>query len=193
MSSVKLNETRNKIQAERLSKSDAVFEALGSVDLASAHIGVAREHCRELLEKHPNALEIHRVVTHLTTIQSTLLDVGASIATARTHPRASAVAQQLNAHENISALERWIDEMEHRLPRLTKFVLPGAGLASSHLHVARASVRAAERRVCALLDHNTHAVDPDNVRYLNRLSDYLFTSARTAAARARDGDEFRTD
>ena len=79
----------------------------------------------------------------------------------------------------METLERWIDALDARLPKLTSFLLVSGGKASVFLHQARVVCRRAERRCVPLV--RAGAV-PDVVRvYLNRLSDYMFTAARFAA------------
>jgi cob(I)alamin adenosyltransferase len=73
-------------------------------------------------------------------------------------------------------LERWIDSLDQNLEPLRSFILPGGSPAGAALHMARAVCRRAERRVNALA--LAEPVDPSIVRYLNRLSDLLFTLAR---------------
>ncbi len=79
-------------------------------------------------------------------------------------------------------LEGWIDEMDAHLPPLTTFILPsGGGKAACALHVARATCRRAERRVFDVVD--VGAATQDAGKYVNRLSDFLFTAARFVAWR----------
>lgn len=165
--------TSQLFSGERRPKDDAVFKALGDTDELNAHIGVAVEYSRAAQNAFlPDKLE---------QIQSRLFDVGACIAT----PLTTASQSKKNRagafdEANVSALEEWIDEMDASLPLLTNFILPsGGGLASTHLHVARAVCRRAERRVVPLASAGD--VDASVMRYLNRLSDFLFVAARFSA------------
>ncbi|KAG7398965.1 hypothetical protein PHYBOEH_010070 [Phytophthora boehmeriae] len=171
--------TSQLFSGERRPKNDAVFQALGDTDELNAQIGVAVEQTRLAANEFlPPKLE---------QIQSRLFDLGACVATPLTS--ASDTKQQRTGvfdEANVTQLELWIDEMDVELPPLKSFILPsGGGLASTHLHVARAVCRRAERSVVPLVA----ARDVDGVvqRYLNRLSDFLFVSARFAAVR--DGKE----
>jgi cob(I)alamin adenosyltransferase len=78
--------------------------------------------------------------------------------------------------EDIRALERQIDEWEEELPPLKQFILPGGSAPGAMLHLARTVARRAERR-CVALAH-AEPVDPQVIRYLNRLSDLCFVMAR---------------
>ncbi|KAL0480211.1 cob(I)alamin adenosyltransferase [Acrasis kona] len=163
--------TSSLFNGKRVKKDDLVFEALGSVDELNAQIGLAREYGLQV----NNGLE-----EMLSIIQSRLLDVGASVATPIDNSSEAKLARVHFDESNVDQLEKWIDEMDHRLPALKNFILPSGGLASSQLHVARTVCRTAERRVVPLVreDHVQDVIQ----RYLNRLSDYLFVAARTAAA-----------
>lgn len=165
--------TSTLFSGERRPKDDAVFKALGDTDELNAQIGVAIEQARLAHNEYlPEKLE---------EIQSRLFDLGACVATPRT------TASQFKKNRagefdegNVDQLERWIDEMDLELPPLKCFILPsGGGLASTHLHVARAVCRRAERRVVPLAASGD--VESVVIRYLNRLSDFLFVAARYAA------------
>lgn len=167
--------TSQLFSGERRPKNDAVFQALGDTDELNAQIGVAVEQARVA----GNA----ELPPRLEQIQSRLFDLGACVATPLTSASESKQRRTgLFDEQNVAQLEAWIDEMDEQLPPLKCFILPsGGGLASTHLHVARAVCRRAERSVVPLVA----AGDVDGVaqRYLNRLSDFLFVSARFAALR----------
>jgi cob(I)alamin adenosyltransferase len=84
--------------------------------------------------------------------------------------------------ERVAEMERWIDEADELNPPLRHFILPGGTEAASRLHLARTVCRRAERRVITLA--RGAKVEPEVVIYLNRLSDLLFTLARSANRRA---------
>jgi len=158
---------------ERRKKSDQFFEALGTTDELSSHLGFVRELASE--SKTP-----HLYVDQLQRIQCILQDVGSCLAT----PSSSARKSHINKVPSLSIrhtseLEEWIDEYTKHLPPLENFILPGGGKTSASLHIARAVCRRAERSVQPLVDMGE--VDEEVLRYLNRLSDFLFTTARYAA------------
>lgn len=151
---------------QRLRKDETIFEALGAVDTLSSQIGLSRVHCK-----------IEDVSQDLKSIQCNLQDIGSVIAT----PRESASPEQLANTSfpagHVTRLERQIDLYTDQLPPLTNFILPSGSECSANLHVTRTFARAAERRIVPLLDE--HGGDIEVVfKYLNRLSDYLFTAAR---------------
>jgi cob(I)alamin adenosyltransferase len=145
----------------RVRKDDARIEAYGTIDELNSFIGVARA-------SWPSSsldAEFH-------SIQSDLFDIGAHLASPGTSRFAGPDAVR------ITALEQSIDAMEPHLAPLKTFILPGGCIAASQLHVARTVCRRAERLVVALRDEDeaTNA----SIRYLNRLSDFLFVAARFA-------------
>lgn len=147
----------------RVAKDDARVVAYGSVDELSAFIGWAvAGDCGELNGR-------------LQSIQQTLFDIGADLATPHGTPFRDRLAR-LVGHEDVTALENWIDECTDRTPELRSFVLPGGSEAGARLHIARCACRAAERLVVTL--SKTEEVRPEILAYLNRLSDYLFAAAR---------------
>lgn len=178
--------TTSLFTGERRTKDDAFFAALGDTDELNAHIGLAREHCRQ------EATGIDHMLEH---IQSRLLDAGTAIATPASG--ASERKRQVASFDagEVEQLERWIDELDDTLPPLRAFILPvrpalrrgrrrrrascrltiaarygtapqSGGFASAQLHVARTVCRRAERSVVPL----TAAEEVDAVvqRYLNR-------------------------
>lgn len=159
---------------ERRPKSDMVFSALGTTDELSSQLGLAREFASE------TGKPSHPYVDQLQRIQCLLQDVGSCLATPTSSARKSHVERipALNSRHT-AELEEWIDEYSASLPPLENFILPGGGKTSASLHVARSVCRRAERCVQPLVDMKE--VDPEVLRYLNRLSDFIFTIARFAA------------
>eukprot|EP00658_Telonema_sp_P-2_P055522 TRINITY_DN44134_c0_g1_i2.p1 TRINITY_DN44134_c0_g1~~TRINITY_DN44134_c0_g1_i2.p1 ORF type:complete len:325 (-),score=46.86 TRINITY_DN44134_c0_g1_i2:384-1358(-) len=157
----------------RRSKDDLVFEALGTVDelnstVGSAHAGVRQVRSSEGVQLLSAQLEV---------VMSRLLDVGSSVATPRSdNPTQDQLQLTSFAAENVDQLESWIDDITEQLPELDSFVLPTGSDAATRLHIARTVCRRAERRVVAL--SGSEQQNPGVVRYLNRLSDYLFSAAR---------------
>lgn len=149
----------------RVRKDDQRIEAYGTVDELSAFLGVVR--CEPLPPEIAATIE---------RVQHELFAVGAELATP--DPAAHGVAEIQAKH--IEALERAIDALETNLPPLKQFILPAGNRGASLLHVARAVCRRAERRVVTLIHAAGTNVSPNLVKYLNRLSDYLFVAARGA-------------
>ncbi|KAM8865611.1 corrinoid adenosyltransferase MMAB [Synchiropus picturatus] len=155
---------------ERRPKEDHVFEALGNTDELSSAIGLAREFC---LDKG------HTFTYQLDKIQCVLQDLGSNIATPRSSARESHTKRTKFSGQPITELESWIDSFTEELPPLTNFIIPSGGKSSAALHVARTVCRRAERSVAPIV--RSGEADPDVAKFLNRLSDYLFTLARYAA------------
>lgn len=150
--------TTGLVGGSRVSKSDAVIQAIGDVDELNAVVGVARTYSKELDEE-------------LAHIQNWLFDLGAELAT----PSESRFDNQMLGVAQVGFLENGIDGMTELLPPLRNFILPGGTPLGAHLHLARTVCRRAERSVIAL---NLERHEP--VIFLNRLSDWLFTAARYA-------------
>lgn len=183
----------------RRSKDDHVFHALGTTDELNASIGlaVALISLQRRQQKRPqnsaDAPRIDALLKQLALTQSRLLDLGSSIATPLPSSDDTAAAAARKGEKlqrvafsprHVSMLETWIDEWETQLPPLRNFILPGGGLASAQLHVARTICRRAEREVVPLVRENT--APPVVGIFINRLSDYLFVAARIAC-RIADG------
>ena len=146
----------------RVSKSHYRVEAYGTVDELNAYIGMVRD--QEVNQKRKAIL---------VDIQNHLFSIGADMATA--HDAGKAKIPKLS-EEDIIQLENEIDQMEETLPEMRHFILPGGHVSVSFCHMARCVCRRAERLSVAL--DQKEAVDPLAIKYLNRLSDYLFVLSR---------------
>lgn len=155
---------------ERVHKDALRVEAYGEVDELNACIGAAAA-ASEQVDLEPL----------LARIQSTLFDVGACLATPDAAHRDKAKVPRAT-DDDVAELEASIDQFEAELEPLRSFVLPGGTVAAAAFHVARGVCRRAERRTVSL--HTAELVDAPVLRYLNRLSDLLFTLARLENARA---------
>ncbi len=149
------------IGGSRVSKTHSRIEAYGTVDELNSSIGVIRDSAK-YRELDPFLVEI----------QNTLFTIGSELAST---PDSKMVLPKLK-DEQIEELEAEMDRMDEELPQLKNFILPGGEITASHCHVSRCICRRAERRVVALSELSE--IDERIVRYLNRLSDYLFTLAR---------------
>ena len=161
--------TTGRLYGGRVPKADPAVEAYGVVDETVAHLGMARA----LAMGAPVAAAILE-------IQRDLFVVGADLATNPSERAKLKPGVSLVTSEMVERLERLIDETvaEHPLPQ--EFLVPGANPPSAALDVARADARRAERRAVALREAG-HEVNPEVIRYLNRLSDTLFVLARAEA------------
>ncbi|HYG58691.1 MAG TPA: cob(I)yrinic acid a,c-diamide adenosyltransferase [Symbiobacteriaceae bacterium] len=151
---------------ERIAKDALRVEAYGTVDEANAFIGMG-------LSMLPAEAEPLR--TMLTRIQREMFDVGADLAVPPNRDKGEAPKTQAAM---VEAMEKDIDTLEAGLDPLRMFILPGGGQAAAALHTARTVARRAERRVVTLMA--TEQVDDVVLKYLNRLSDFLFVAARAA-------------
>ncbi len=146
----------------RVKKHDLRVAAYGTSDEANAVIGIVRLHT----DGETDAM--------LARIQNDLFDLGADLCTPEDGHKSDGALRVVA--EQVDRLEREIDVMNDRLAPLTSFILPGGTPAGAHLHLARTVVRRAERLMTELSD--TETVNPDAIKYMNRLSDHLFQLAR---------------
>jgi len=128
----------------------------------------------ELIYGVDNVSDYGNLPEYLLEVMSRLFDIGSHIAKPRRHDDK---ASDAFSSENTVTLEHWIDEFTEELPELLSFILPTGGKASASLHVSRCVCRRAERQMVSLMTNDIH-YDPDALKYLNRLSDFLFTAAR---------------
>lgn len=155
----------------RVRKDDPRIEACGDVDELNSVLGIVRTN------KPDSDLEVL-----LSRIQNELFKIGADIATPLAEENSVKRAKVRLSSEPAEYLESEIDRLDAELEPLSQFILPGGGILAAHLHHARTVCRRAERRVVEL--SAVEQINPEIIRYLNRLSDLLFTMARTANSRA---------
>ena len=147
---------------KRVPKHDLRVTAYGSTDEANATLGLARLHCDG---------EVDGILAR---IQNDLFDLGADLCTPEQenpeYPPLRITAEQ------VTRLEAEIDRLNADLAPLNSFVLPGGTAAAAHLHLARTVTRRAEREMTALAARED--INPEAIRYINRLSDLLFVLCR---------------
>ena len=149
------------VGGKRVSKTHPRLEASGTVDELSSHLGLLSS----LLTDH------HHRQTILT-IQQTLFSLSALLAT---EPESKWQPEPLSP-SHTEKLEAEIDHLQQQLPALHSFIIPGGSQAACQAHVCRTVCRRAERCILALTEEIE--VSADVLRYVNRLSDYLFVLAR---------------
>lgn len=152
----------------RVKKHALRIEAIGAVDEANAAVGLARIQTGRHAQAGPD--------TMLSRIQNDLFDLGADLSTPEGGGGAKGPLRIVAAQ--VERLEREIDAMNAELQPLDSFVLPGGTDVAAALHLARTVVRRAERLAVALAEGES--VNPEAIKYLNRLSDHLFVLARVA-------------
>ena len=148
----------------RLLKSELRIEAYGTVDELNSHLGLVRDYAGEA-----------GIKVLLKSIQDLLFTLGANLAS---DPEKALPVPDIQ-EEDITILEQEIDRMNEGLPELKNFILPGGHPAVSFCHIARCVCRRAERLTVHLAQQEQ--VTPILIKYLNRLSDYLFVLARQLA------------
>ena len=151
-------------------KSDLRVEAYGTVDEANACLGMARLHTAEALPE---------LDAMLSRIQNDMFDLGADLCTPDTGKPLDYEPLRIVASQ-VERVEQDIDALNARLQPLKSFVLNGGTPAAAALHLARTVVRRAERLMVALAQAPGEHVNPQAIRYANRVSDFLFVAARVA-------------
>jgi cob(I)alamin adenosyltransferase len=159
--------TTGLVGGTRVKKIDVRLEAYGTIDELNAAIGLLR------------SLDIaDDVCKLLIQIQNKLFNIGSRLASDDKGEKIT--ADLIIKEEYVKALERAIDEYEKKLSPLTEFILPGGEQSVAQCHVARTVCRRAERRILEFAEDNK--VQPELIKYINRLSDYLFVLARRLAS-----------
>lgn len=142
----------------RVSKADERIELIGIIDELNAHLGLAKVSAPSNFKEE------------ISTVQRTLMRIMSGVV--------SYMGQYKLAESDITILEEKIDIMEDAISRPKDFVLYGSCELSARLDVARAVARKAERQLCRVSTY--HRTDPQALKYLNRLADYLYVCARVA-------------
>ncbi|HKO80936.1 MAG TPA: cob(I)yrinic acid a,c-diamide adenosyltransferase [Chitinophagaceae bacterium] len=159
--------TTSLIGGTKVSKAHLRIEAYGTVDELNSYIGL----CKDLLRDNNNNAILQE-------IQDRLFTIGAALACDPEKETKMKIPDL--KEEDISLLEQEIDKMDKQLPPMKSFILPGGHPTVSHIHISRCICRRAER-CCVRLEAEQNEVEPIIIKYLNRLSDYLFVLARYMA------------
>ncbi|MDZ4838486.1 MAG: cob(I)yrinic acid a,c-diamide adenosyltransferase [Bacteroidota bacterium] len=146
----------------RVAKDNVRIEAYGTIDELNSYIGLVRDVCTDIVQAEL-----------LYKIQNTLFDIGSHLAA---HPEKSVMKlPDINQNE-IDEMEQQMDIMNDQMPPLAHFILPGGHVHVSYCHLARTVCRRAERHIVSL--NKSRPVESLIMRYINRLSDYLFVLGR---------------
>lgn len=159
--------TTSLIGGTKVPKSHIRIETYGTVDELNSYIGLVND---LIVDEHSKVL--------LKEIQDRLFTIGSSLACDPDKEPALKIPDLKES--DIELLEKEIDNMNATLPAMKHFILPGGSIAVSHTHVARCVCRRAER-LCVNMQFQKMFVDALVIKYLNRLSDYLFVLARYIA------------
>ena len=155
--------TTGLIGGSRVKKYDTRLEAYGTIDELNSYIGLIRSLYRE-----------EQVDLILEKVQNKLFVIGAKLASESSNQM---IVKQLPCSErDILLLENEMDRMIALLPQLNNFILPGGSQSNAFCHIARTVCRRAERRIVELADKEE--IDSVLIKYINRLSDYLFVLSR---------------
>lgn len=164
----------------RVSKAAARVESYGTLDELNAFIGLAKAEISD-----------EKVLSQLQKIQFDLFTVGSEAATPTDKMFLANGKSRLDlliSEEEIMELEHWMDDLDASLEPLQFFILPSGGKAAASIHVCRTVCRRAERAMVHL--NETEEVRPELIKYLNRLSDYLFILARYISKISGEKEEY---
>ena len=168
--------TTGLFSGERIDKDDPRVEAYGTVDELITSLGVAKVHSNE------------RIADYIHTIQQKLFLIAAELATNRDSIENKEILDgvQQVGEDDVTLLENMADELVEELPLLKNFVIPGGTKGAAFLHVSRTVCRRAERRI--IFYARETPINPEIIRYVNRLSDLLFVMSRYENLEEGDGD-----
>ena len=166
--------TTSLIGGKRVSKCDQRIEAYGSIDELNSFLGC--------LHVKTDAAEDKRFIFD---IQNKLFVLGGYLATPR--EQKNAVPCRIT-EKHVEQMEKEIDKIDAKLPKLNAFCIPGGSEASTLAHICRTVCRRAEREILRL--NSIEQVDEQAVKYINRLSDYLFALSRKLLSDKQIGEIF---
>lgn len=170
------------VGGKRVPKDSLRIEAYGTIDELNSIVGIARVFNEENLE----AGEAHRFLDEvLCRLQDELFDLGSELATP-----ADFFQQGMYrvGEDEIARLENWIDKCQEELEPLNSFILPGGGRLGAFLHQCRTVCRRAERDILRLA--RAEEINPNIVKYVNRLSDLFFVLSRWIAKQTGEAEYF---
>jgi cob(I)alamin adenosyltransferase len=158
---------------QRVTKDATRIEAYGTLDELNSFVGLARASVEKMLPKNPGLAPLDSILFR---VQHELFNAGSILATLPedVHPNQARITAT-----QTTRLEREIDGMNQDLQPLRSFVLPGGSRLDAEMHICRTICRRAER-ICITLARE-EPIDPEIIRYLNRLSDAFFVWTRWAA------------
>ncbi len=156
--------TTSLIGGTKVSKAHLRIEAYGTIDELNSYLGL----CKDIIENKNSRIILNE-------IQDRLFTIGAALACDPLKETKMKIPDL--KEKDIVLLEKEIDKMNKSLPAMKFFILPGGHPTISHVHVCRSICRRAER-CCVRLEKENNEVEPAIIKYLNRLSDYLFVLAR---------------
>lgn len=160
----------------RVSKTDVRIEAYGTVDELNSWIGMLKAYPQPLPIGKGEESAWENVVAQLTQVQNKLFNIGASL---------SCAPGEWISEADVKQIENWIDTMQATTPAQRAFVLPSGNEVVARCHVCRTICRRAERRMLEIVESGESRVErretrveSQELKYMNRLSDYLFVLAR---------------
>ena len=159
---------------KNISKADWIFKVLGDLDELSAHIGLLCVLLQKNIVLGTIENDYDKRMKHLRRIQTKLLDLGSNFST-----MTNRVKTTKTTGEDVKDLENQIDFFDANTPKLTEFILAGAGENDSQAQICRAVCRRAERNMWTLIElEESDRIEDETFQYINRLSDYFFALSR---------------
>jgi len=157
------------VSGTRVSKAHERIDLYGELDELNSRLGVSAA----LMEKE---IRLQRISEFMHSIQSSIFDLGSQLA-CEAEKREGFQLPKIS-QEFITDLEEEIDRLDHELPPLKNFILPGGSETSAQLHLARTQARKVERKLIHFLESSKEESPENAAVFLNRLSDYLFVLSR---------------